>query len=281
LCAKGVLKQFGGFGLGLAISKAVVDPHRGTITVRSEGENLGAGFSVSLRLTGEPAISGNPIENRILHAFTTCVLVENHEDTAEYMQLFLEQLSYNVRTAGDLATALREIPKWGCDVLISDIGLPDGDGWELMERLGKQRPQFAIAMSGYGACNDQQRSRDAGYDHHLVKPFAPEAIGDLARSWQAERETVVTTRHEEVCPILQELSFPAVRVNVANAEVIEFDGLFSSLVNAAAQLITGFDLWKMSLATSPARTKLVGRLLSPIKPRCKSMWHSDRFMDKP
>jgi len=60
------------------------------------------------------------------------------------------------------------------------------------------------------------------------------ATGDLARSWQAERETVVTTRHEEVCPILQELGFPAVRINPASAEVIELNGLFSSLVKAAA-----------------------------------------------
>ena len=114
---------------------------------------------------------------RSLHVF----LVENHEDTVKYMQLLLEQLNYNVRTAADMATALREIPKWDCDVLISDIGLPDGDGWELMERLGRQRPQFAIAMSGYGTCNDQQRSLNAGYDHHLVKPFVPDALLAILR----------------------------------------------------------------------------------------------------
>jgi len=90
-------------------------------------------------------------------------LVENHEDTARYMRLFLEQLSYKVCIAADMATALREIPKSRCDVLISDIGLPDGDGWQLMEKLGDNRPQYAIAMSGYGTGNDQRRSRAAGY----------------------------------------------------------------------------------------------------------------------
>ena len=108
-------------------------------------------------------------------------LVENHEDTVKYIQLYLEQLGYKVRIAADMATALREIPKSCCDVLISDIGLPDGDGWQLMEKLGDQRPQFAIAMSGYGTDNDQQKSRAVGYDHHLVKPFAPDALMTLLR----------------------------------------------------------------------------------------------------
>jgi DNA-binding response OmpR family regulator len=108
-------------------------------------------------------------------------LVENHEDTVRYMKLYLEQLSYKVRIAADMATALREIPKSGCDVLISDIGLPDGDGWQLMEKLGDHRPRFAIAMSGYGTVNDQHKSRAAGYDHHLIKPFAPDALVALLR----------------------------------------------------------------------------------------------------
>jgi DNA-binding response OmpR family regulator len=108
-------------------------------------------------------------------------LVENHEDTVRYMQLYLEQMSYKVYVASDMATALTEIPKSSCDVLISDIGLPDGDGWQLMEKLGDQRPRFAIAMSGYGTVNDQQRSRAVGYDHHLIKPFGPDALVALLR----------------------------------------------------------------------------------------------------
>src|SRR5258705_7272892 len=100
-------------------------------------------------------------------------LVENHQDTVRYMQLFLEQLSYKVCIAADMTTALREIPNSDCDVLISDIGLPDGDGWQLMAHLGENRPKFAIAMIGYGTGNDQRRSRDVSYDHHFVKPFSP------------------------------------------------------------------------------------------------------------
>ena len=115
-------------------------------------------------------------------------LVENHEDTVRYMQLYLEQLSYKVCIASDMATALREIPEARCDVLISDIGLPDGDGWQLMEKLGDRRPPFAIAMSGYGTANDRERSRAVGYDHHLVKPFSPDALVTLLREASKPKE---------------------------------------------------------------------------------------------
>jgi DNA-binding response OmpR family regulator len=114
-------------------------------------------------------------------------LVENHADTIKYMQLFLEQLNYHINVAPDMATALREIPNSQCDVLISDIGLPDGDGWQLMEKLGSNRPRIAIAMSGYGTENDQQKSREAGYSHHLIKPFTPEALLAILRDAEKSR----------------------------------------------------------------------------------------------
>jgi CheY-like chemotaxis protein len=116
-------------------------------------------------------------------------LVENHEDTARYIRLYLEQLNYKVCIAADMTTALREIPNSDCDVLISDIGLPDGDGWQLMEHLGENRPKFAIAMSGYGTGNDQRRSRDVGYNHHLVKPFTPEALQMILREARGTKES--------------------------------------------------------------------------------------------
>jgi two-component system CheB/CheR fusion protein len=75
--------------------------------------------------------------------------------------------------------ALQAIPQAHCDVLISDIGLPDGDGWELMRRLDGQRPVYAIAMSGRGLAGDHARSHAAGFRHHLVKPAGPEEIADL------------------------------------------------------------------------------------------------------
>jgi DNA-binding response OmpR family regulator len=129
------------------------------------------------------------LKNKFSMGSLNVFLVENHEDTAKYMQLFLEQFGYKVSVAADMTTALREIPKSRCDVLISDIGLPDGDGWTLMEKLGEHRPKFAIAMSGYGTRNDLNKSRDAGYVHHLVKPFIPDGLLALLREAEKMKET--------------------------------------------------------------------------------------------
>ena len=111
------------------------------------------------------------------------------DGTRFLLQLLLEQLGHTVVSATTLAEALEAVPGARADVLISDIGLPDGNGWELLTRLGDARPPYAIAMSGFGQLSDRQRSLVAGYRHHLLKPVEPnrletlldEAAGELAR----------------------------------------------------------------------------------------------------
>ena len=117
-------------------------------------------------------------------------VVENHEDTRFLLCLLLEQLGHTVFSATTLASALEAMPAANCDVLISDIGLPDGNGWDLMTRLGDDRPPYAIAMSGFGMSSDRQRSLKVGYRHHLLKPVEPnqlerlldEAAGETSRT---------------------------------------------------------------------------------------------------
>ena len=106
-------------------------------------------------------------------------IVENHEDTRFLLGLLLEQLGHTVFSATTLADALAELPEAECDVLISDIGLPDGNGWDLMTRLGDKAPHYAIAMSGFGMVSDRQRSLAAGYRHHLLKPVEPNQLENL------------------------------------------------------------------------------------------------------
>lgn len=106
-------------------------------------------------------------------------VVENHADTREFLTLMLEELGHQVSVADTMTKALREVPASGCDVLISDIGLPDGDGWELLEKLDLPRPVFAIAMSGFGMSADRSRSKAAGYRHHLVKPMGLEQLESI------------------------------------------------------------------------------------------------------
>jgi CheY-like chemotaxis protein len=126
-------------------------------------------------------------------------LVENHEDTVRYIQLYLEHLGHRVTVARDMATALEQFPKSNCDVLISDINLPDGDGWQLMEQFKERRPAFAIAMSGYAANSDLHKSRSAGYHHHLVKPFPPDDLVALLREAGAIVHTSVRGGKHEPC----------------------------------------------------------------------------------
>jgi CheY-like chemotaxis protein len=104
------------------------------------------------------------------------LVVENHADTREILISLLEGLGHTVIVAESMRSALRAAPQARCDVLISDIGLPDGDGWELLGRLNLPRPMYAIAMSGYGMAADRTRSKAAGYRHHLVKPMGIEQL---------------------------------------------------------------------------------------------------------
>ncbi len=99
------------------------------------------------------------------------VLVENHADTLRWLTLYLEDLGHTVASARTVAEARALLPGCGCDVLLSDIGLPDGTGWELLEQIRPPRPFYAIAMSGLGMNADNARSREAGFRRHLVKPF--------------------------------------------------------------------------------------------------------------
>jgi CheY-like chemotaxis protein len=121
------------------------------------------------------AFSLRPGAKRLLRIF----IVENHDDTRYLLGVLLEQLGHTVESAATLGEALVMVPAARCDVLISDIGLPDGDGWELMTRLGDDRPPYAIAMSGFGMASDRQKSLSVGYRHHLLKPVEPDQLEHL------------------------------------------------------------------------------------------------------
>jgi two-component system CheB/CheR fusion protein len=103
-------------------------------------------------------------------------IVENHADTLKYLRMYLEQLGHRVSAAPTMREALAALPASDCEVLISDIGLPDGDGWELIRRAQFSRPVYAIAMSGFGLNSDRARSVAAGYRHHILKPFVPDDL---------------------------------------------------------------------------------------------------------
>lgn len=99
------------------------------------------------------------------------LVVENHEDTLQAMKMYLELEGHTADTAGTMKEALAAATENTFDLVITDIGLPDGDGWELMRQLRERVPIRAVAMSGYGWKEDLEKSRAAGFIAHLLKPL--------------------------------------------------------------------------------------------------------------
>jgi two-component system CheB/CheR fusion protein len=170
-----VARQFGGLGLGLAISKALIELQHGQIFVASDGIGKGSTFTIVL-----PGQNGK-MENREMKteagsngrsASLRLLLVEDHADTARMLGKLLGSAGYTVRTARDAAGALDLASKESFDLVVSDIGLPDATGYHLMEQIKKQYGIVGIAMSGYGMDEDIRKSQEAGFSDHLVKPIS-------------------------------------------------------------------------------------------------------------
>jgi two-component system CheB/CheR fusion protein len=169
-------RQFGGLGLGLAIAKAVVEMHGGTIRAASDGVGHGATFSVELQTAAArktaalpAAIDGQPRETPL--QATRVLLAEDHPDTARTMARLLATMGFEVKAACSVAAALELAAGERFDVMVSDIGLPDGTGYELMEQIRQRHGIKGIALSGYGMEEDVRRSREAGFSEHMVKPI--------------------------------------------------------------------------------------------------------------
>lgn len=179
--------RFGGIGLGLAIARTIVVLHGGKIDAQSEGRNRGATFTVSLPgavapPTGLPS-GGNLSTEWLTHGAglrggspreslgLRLLLVEDHESTLRVLTRLLERAGHHVVTAGTLADALAVAGEQEFDLVISDLGLPDGTGNELMEILRSRHRLRGIALSGYGMEEDIARSRQAGFSTHLTKPI--------------------------------------------------------------------------------------------------------------
>lgn len=110
------------------------------------------------------------------------LIIENHEVTAKFISLFLERSGHQVTVTPDGQTALSRGDLANIDVILSDIGLPDVNGWDLMRQLRPRTHAYAVAMSGFGDEADVQRSFAAGYQYHLMKPFVPAALEDVLRN---------------------------------------------------------------------------------------------------
>jgi CheY-like chemotaxis protein len=165
-------RQFGGLGLGLAISKHLVDLHHGTIEAESRGRSFGATFKVTLDTQPE-GVRTTDLDSRApkyRRKPLRILLVEDHRDTRRTLSRLLTHFGHEVLAADNIQSARKIVDSGNVEVLLCDIGLPDGTGYEIVSQAKSKQPLKAVALTGFGTEDDIRRSKEAGFDFHLVKP---------------------------------------------------------------------------------------------------------------
>jgi len=170
---QGGRSRMGGLGLGLAISKTLVEAHEGTITAQSVGRDKGSTFTLVFPTCekAEAQIVPAALPKLPERQPMRILLVEDHEDSNRSLTNLLRRRGYHVQSALNFQSAVDLSATEEFDVLISDLALPDGSGIDLMQTLRSERPVLGIALTGFGMENDIRRSQEAGFKHHLVKPI--------------------------------------------------------------------------------------------------------------
>lgn len=197
-----ITRRFGGLGLGLAISKAMVNAHRGTIKAESSGKNRGATFVVTLATVAAPAAAPAVPESegpkqaalkaaQVRGSGPSVLVVDDHVDTCIGMKMMLERRGYRVTLAHTADQAVEKAEREEFDLVISDIGLPDRSGYELMQELSTTKGLRGIALSGFGMENDVSRARAAGFSEHLTKPINFDRLDEAIQMLLAEPEAAV------------------------------------------------------------------------------------------
>ncbi|MGZ5018855.1 MAG: PAS domain S-box protein [Chthoniobacterales bacterium] len=162
-----------GLGLGLTICKAILELHHGTITAGNRSDGHGAVFTIQLKTIAEHVIEKPWSEKRLPAPSRKLriLILEDHEYTAAVMSRLLKRDGHDVITARTVRQAFEVLKATKLDLLVSDLGLPDGNGFQVMRELAKISNAKGIAVSGYGMDDDVERSSLAGFSAHLTKPI--------------------------------------------------------------------------------------------------------------
>ena len=164
-------EQYGGLGLGLSISYALAKQMGGTLTAESEGLGKGSQFMLRLPSLKEGAVAPKPAKPAPETTSKRKILiVEDHLDTALALTRLLKSKGHEVRTASTIQAARSAFESGGIDLVICDIGLPDGTGYDFLKSIRANSDVQAIALTGFGMSSDIDRALEAGFDSHLTKP---------------------------------------------------------------------------------------------------------------
>ena len=188
------MRRIGGLGLGLAIVRHLVELHGGTVTAQSDGKDRGATFTVLLPIADGKQITASRVgRDEETNAFAqngkklnglTALVVEDDDDSRDMLAMTLRICGVNIVSVESVDEALEKLPKLRPDVLISDIGLPGKDGYELIEKVRALPPEDggltpAIALTGYVSVQDRGLAIRAGYQEHLPKPIDTQRLIEL------------------------------------------------------------------------------------------------------
>lgn len=185
---RGLDRSEGGLGIGLTVAKRIVEMHGGSVAAFSDGPGKGAEFVVRLPAVSTPA-PADPTPKSVapLHSVQHRVLVvDDNRDSADSLSMLLKIMGHDVQTAYDGPEALESVAHYHPDVVLLDIGLPSMSGYDVAGTLqsAPDRPHMVlIAVTGYGQDEDRRRSREAGFDHHLVKPVDAASLNKLIASF--------------------------------------------------------------------------------------------------
>ena len=177
-------RSHSGLGIGLTLVKRLVEMHGGTVQARSPGHGQGSEFSVTLPLPKlQPDDASSDAQRDAQPANRYRILVaDDNLDAAKMLAMILDGLGHEVRTAGDGAAALELAAEFRPQVALLDIGMPKFNGFETAQRIRQQpwgREMMLIAVTGWGQQEDKRLSREAGFDHHLVKPIDIDTVQRL------------------------------------------------------------------------------------------------------
>ena len=172
----------GGLGIGLSLVKRLVDMHGGSVEAKSEGRGMGSEFVVRLPVVieeSQPQASAVNDESAGPKSLLRILIVDDNRDSADSLSEMLKTMGSDTRTAYDGRQGVDMAGEYRPDVILLDIGLPELNGYEAC-RLIRDQPNgkgvVLIAVTGWGQDEDRRRSREAGFDHHLVKPVDPQAL---------------------------------------------------------------------------------------------------------